>query len=292
MKAQLFAMMAVLFAVGASLAPEQPGHGGMAHCSSVTNPKFRSLIHVSLEMDDFANRDGRGPVAAAVSRPSPFSDPHTVKNGPRGLEEINSCSTAISFQTQDPVSAAAPAKTSISSEDTGPGTENPVVSDCITGGAVPSPSPSVSESANPAQPNEDGGPGQPSSVSPGPESPQESGPASASEAPEAGSGGESSHEANPAPTGDVSSPPEQGQMAPTGPCDPIVSNTPAASGAANQTLTTVVVQPAEKIPSTTQALPKATETGPVQTSAGSRSWAVGAPTTVFAFGLLGGWLAV
>lgn len=82
-------------------------------------------------------------------------------------------------------------------------------------------------------------------------------------------------------------------MAPTVPCDQIVSTT-AASSAVNKTLTTVVVQPIEQIPSTTesQAPPKETETSPVQASVASRLWTVGAPTTVFAFGLLGGWLAV
>lgn len=235
-----------------------------------------------------------------MPHPFPFSDPHTVTNGPRALEETNSCSTEISFETKDAVSGAAPAETPVANEDTGPGTENPAMTDCVTSGALPSPSPSVSAPANPAQPNEVGGTIQPGSVSPCPGSTQESGPVSASEVREAGPQGENSAGAIPTPTGGISSPPGQGQMAPTEPCNSTFSNTTAASGATNMTLTTIVVQPAQKVPSTTlplshsetQALPEGTETGPVQAAAGSRSWIVGTPITVFSFGLLGAWLAV
>ena len=230
-------------------------------------------------------------MAAAVARPFPFSDPHTVKHGARDLE-TNICSTALSFETQNPVSATPAAETLTASEDISLETESTAMTDCVTSVAPPAPSPSASTRTNPSQPNEVGGSKESSSVSPCPESSQESGPTLSPEASEAGFGGESSHEAKPVPTENFSFP-GGGQMAPTEPCDQIVS-APAASGAANQTLTTIVVQPIEQVPLTTesQAPPKATETGPVQASAASRLWSVGAPTTIFAFGLLGGWLAV
>ena len=281
MKTQLAAVVAALSAMAAGLTLEQPDQRGMDSLYSVTNPTDHGLlIHVPLEMDLLANTDGQGPMSARMSRPFPFSNPHTVE--PRGLGETSSFSSVVSFETQDPVSAAAPA-----------------VTDGTTGSASPPPSPSASTPADYAQPDEVGDAGQSSPVSPGPEVSQDSGPTLAPEAPEAEVGSESSHEAHPAPTGYPSAPAGEGQITPTEPCDPVVSAS-AASSATNQSLTTIVVQPAQQTPSTTlplgqsgtQSLPKATETGPVQTSAGSRSWALGVPATGFAFGLLGVWLVV
>ena len=98
MKTQLVAVVAALSAMAASLTLEQPDQRGMDSLLSVTNPNNHGLlIHVPLDMDLLANTDGQGPMAARMSRPFPFSNPHTVE--PRGLGETNSCSSVVSFET-------------------------------------------------------------------------------------------------------------------------------------------------------------------------------------------------
>lgn len=233
----------------------------------------------------------------AVSQPFPFSDPHTVEHVRRALE-TNSCSSVLALETQNPVSAAPSTEIPMATGDTGPRTESPVMTACITSGVPPATALPASTATNPSQPNEIEGSNQSSSASPCPESPQESGSDSPPEAPEAGFGNKSSHEAKPTTTGNFSFLAE-GQIGSTTPCDQKVS-APATSGSANQILTTVVVQPIEQVPSTTisfhgsgnRAPPKATQTSLVQASTGSCLWAVGSSTTLFAFGLLGGWLVV
>lgn len=257
-------------------------------------------LTITIGMNPQVSPDAPSPMEAVGLRPWLLSNPHTARHGRRELDQTISCSIEDSVETQGPVAAAPAAETMTTDEYSDAATESSVMTDCVTSGASPSVSSSVSEPTNLPPSSEVPGSNQTGEASPCPDSMQSSGPTLAPESPEAGTESESpTQEASPAPTDAFTFP---GEVVPTSvSCEPAVSS-PVASVQANRTtFTTVIVQPVEAPPSATVpidsgtatvAQPKATETSNAQTSPGSRIWSVGILVDMLAIGLLGRWLLV